>query len=462
MFRRALATDNFADWRNQARDLLRHQIPPDQIDWIGSQNTQQPLFSSQSLMTDTAEPAVVLPAAFVSLAELVARHSDPGRWAVLYRVAWRILHGERHLLHLEIDDDVAILNVMRRAVERDAYKMRAFIRFRKVNSECGEQFVAWYRPEHQTLASNAKFFVDRFGSMRWAILTPELSLFWDLKQLQTGPGVPRSQAPPEDELEDLWRTYYSTIYDPARLNLTAMRAQLPVRRWVDLPEARIIPELVRLSAGRVQQMADNQPRSASEFIPQTRSLTALQNALRKCSACGLCRRATQPVWGEGNPNAHIMLVGEQPGDEEDLAGRPFVGPAGQILDQALHAAGLPRSELYVTNAVKAFRFEQRGKRRLHQTPRNSDIEVCRPWLLAELDAVQPQRIVCLGATAAQSVLGRKVQIKAERGRLFPHAGAQAAVTYHPSAVLRNPDMAAQERLLADLISDLTLAKSELP
>jgi DNA polymerase len=455
MYRKVLTAETFSEWRDQARELLRSQIPPDQIEWLGSKDTQETLFPAQSFLAESSASTIVLPAAFVSLAEVVARHSDPGRWAVLYRVAWRILHGERHLLHLEIDDEVAMLQSMQRAVQRDAYKMRAFIRFRKVNGEDGEQFVAWYRPEHNTLGANGKFFADRFGSMRWAILTPQMSLYWDLQELRTGPGIPRSQAPEEDELEDLWRTYYRTIYDPSRLNLTAMRAQLPVRRWVDLPETRTIPELVRMSAGRVNQMAAAQPRSAAEFIPQTRSLAALSAAVRNCQACDLCRRATQPVWGEGNAGAPIMLVGEQPGDEEDLAGRPFVGPAGQVLNEALEAAGVPRSELYVTNAVKAFRFEQRGKRRLHQTPRNPDIEVCRPWLMAEIEAVRPQKILCLGATAAQSVLGRKVQIKAERGRFIPHAGnSLVSITYHPSAILRNPDPMAQERLKDDMISDL--------
>ena len=293
--------------------------------------------------------------------------------------------------------------------------------------------------------------------MRWAILTPEASMSWDLKKLESGPGVPRSRAPQEDELEDLWRVYYRTIFNPARLKLTAMRAQLPVSRWNNLPEARTIPELVRLSHGRVEEMRAASPRSASEFIPAVRNLDVLREAVKQCGACELCTRATQAVFGEGNGAERIMLVGEQPGDEEDRASRPFVGPAGQVLDAALREADLPRDTLYVTNAVKAFKFEERGKRRIHQTPRSREISTCRPWLIAEMEAVRPLVVVCLGASAAQSVLGRKVQIALERGRTIPYGDALAVVTYHPSAILHVPDEQAQKELFASLVADLRRA-----
>jgi uracil-DNA glycosylase family protein len=381
---------------------------------------------------------------------VVLRHSDPKAPIVLDRVAHRIWSGERHLLEIDIDDDVSRLNAFRRAVEKDIYRMRAFVRFRKVVDEEGERFVAWYRPEHRTLDANGGFFVNRFGSMRWAILTPYASLMWDLHKLTAGPGVPRSEAPPEDELEELWRVYYGTIFNPARLNLTAMRAQLPVRNWLDLPESRLIPELARSARGRVEQMIAVPPPSAAQLVPAGADLPMLRDAVGQCNACGICARASGPVFGEGNPHARIVLVGEQPGDEEDRGGRPFVGPAGQVLDSALSAAGLHRPDFYLTNAVKAFRFEERGKRRIHQTPRSSEIAACRPWLLAEIEAVKPSAIVCLGASAAQSVLGRKVVIAAERGRMH----GKVAVTYHPSAILRTPDPDIASGLLSALIEDL--------
>jgi uracil-DNA glycosylase len=455
-----IRVQNFHDWRNAARDLLRDRVGPEQVTWSSPADAQELLFAPESTEPAGSRPQVLIPRPFLRLAELVSRHSDSKRWNLLYRAAWRLTNGERHLLELEIDDDIAALNAMRRAVEKDIYRMRAFVRFRNVESGGGERFVAWYQPEHHTLGANGEFFVNRFGSMRWAIMTPEASLMWDLESLQAGPGVPRSRAPGEDELEDLWRLYYRTIYNPARLNLTAMRAQLPARRWADLPEARTIPELVRTSRQRVQEMAAAQPPSASQWIQPGASLPVLRDAVRNCGACVLCRRATQAVWGEGNARARIMLIGEQPGDEEDYSGRPFVGPAGQVLDAALREAGLLRPELYITNAVKAFRFEERGKRRIHQTPRSRDIGACRPWLLAEIEAVGPEVIVCLGGSAAQSVLGRKVQITAERGRLLPHpAAARVAITYHPSAVLRAPDDSSRQSVLSLLIADLAQARA---
>jgi probable DNA metabolism protein len=457
----SLQVTHYDAWRDAARELLRQSIPPEQVIWSDASDSRQLLFETEQLRPAPSRAALLIPKAFLELASLVARHSDPNRWTQLYRAAWRITHGEHDLLRIETDDLVMSLNHLRSEVSKDIYRMRAFVRFRKVEGPEGDRYVAWYSPQHHTLDANGEFFVDRFGSMRWAILTPESSLFWNLEKLEKGPGVPQSKAPGEDELEDLWRLYYATIYNPARLNITAMRAQLPVRNWANLPEARMIPELVRTSPGRVRRMAETQPVAASSFIPVNASVSDLRDAIRGCSACTLCRRATTPVFGEGNCSARIMLVGEQPGDEEDLQGRPFVGPAGKILDRAFVEAGLQRSDLYVTNAVKAFRFEQRGKRRIHQTPRNSDIEVCRPWLLAEMEAVRPEVIVCLGATASQSVLGRKASIGQERGHLIDQRNASVIVTYHPSAVLRSPDERVQQQIFRNLVSDLMLAKSSV-
>jgi probable DNA metabolism protein len=459
MVRASVEANTYEAWRNAARPLLRERVPPEDVVW--TVHPDQPLlFEPERVESAEGPSSLLIPRSFVTLARMVSRHADPKRWSLLYRVAWRLTAGEKHLIELETDDDVAALNAMRRAVEKDIYRMRAFVRFRKVAGENCEEFVAWYEPEHRTLDANGHFFVERFGSMRWAILTPDSSMMWDLERLQTGPGVPRSLMPAEDALEDLWRLYYQTIYNPARLKIPAMRAQLPVKRWRDLPETRAIPELVRLSRGRVQQMAAEQPRSAAEFVPAGATLPVLCEAVRRCGACDLCGRATQPVWGEGSAQARLMLVGEQPGDEEDLTGRPFVGPAGQVLDRALEQAGIFRPDLYLTNAVKAFRFEERGKRRIHQTPRSREIAACRPWLAAEIGAVRPGVILCLGASAGQSVFGRKMQVGAERGRLLAHpAASYAAVTYHPSAILRAPDSGQAEDLFAMLVADLAMAKA---
>jgi DNA polymerase len=450
---------SYGEWRDAARQLLLQGVTPGEVVWTTGDDPQPLLFEAMpAAPLPRQSRALIIPRAFFALAERVSRHSSERRWDLLYRAAWRMTNGDRNLLEVDTDDTTAELNAMRRSVEKDIYRMRQFVRFRKVETSEGLNYVAWYEPEHHTLDANGRFFVDRFGSMRWTILTPASSLIWDLEKLGHGPGVPRSGAPFEDELEDLWRLYYATIFNPARLKLNAMRAQLPVGHWKNLPESRVIPELVRTSRGCVDRMIANQPLSASEFIPRGASLTVLGEAVKRCRACELCRRATQPVWGEGNPAARIALVGEQPGDEEDLCGRPFVGPAGKVLDDALEAAGLIRSQLYLTNSVKAFRFEERGKRRIHQTPRNRDIAVCRPWLQAEMDLVRPEVIVCLGASAAQSVLGRKISIRSERGHLIARPFGGVVITYHPSAVLRAPEEAAQHELFKALVEDLSFVR----
>jgi DNA polymerase len=450
---------DFGSWRAIARESLYKRIPPEAMLWSSACDTQGLLFDTDS-GSNSAVPSVAIPRAFVLVAEAVARHSSPSRWGLLYRVLWRIVNGERDLMNVTVDDDVAGLVRMQQEVHKDAYRMRQFIRFRAVACADGEYYVAWYKPEHDVLESNARFFVDRFGGMRWAILSPTVSLRWDLKRLHKEPGVPRSAAPQEDELDDLWRAYYSSIYDPARLNMSAMRAQLPVRRWDELPECRMITELVVTSGSRVTAMAAAQPRSAADFVPAGVKVEELRAAVRTCRACGICAAASGPVFGSGKEKSTLMLVGEQPGDQEDLAGEVFVGPAGGVLNSAIAAAGLERPHLYLTNAVKGFKFEPRGKRRIHQSPRPSDISTCRPWLDAEIDAVQPTTIVALGASAALSVLGRTARIQSERGQLIPHrTGANVVVTYHPSAVLRVPDEAVKARIFEELTADLRLAGS---
>ena len=196
-------------------------------------------------------------------------------------------------------------------------------------------------------------------------------------------------------------------------------------------------------------------RSAAPFVPATTSLKALSAAAHECRGCDLYKSATQVVFGAGPKKARVMFVGEQPGDQEDRQGEPFVGPAGALLDKALADAGIPRDQVYVTNAVKHFKWEPRGKRRIHKKPRASEVKACRPWLEAELRAVQPTVVVCLGATAAQSMLGASFKLMQQRGQLVSSPIAPRVVaTIHPSAVLRAPDSegrrAAYEMLVADL------------
>jgi DNA polymerase len=192
--------------------------------------------------------------------------------------------------------------------------------------------------------------------------------------------------------------------------------------------------------------------------PDTSSLTELRDASRHCTACHLYKRATQTVFGEGSKNASLMLVGEQPGDYEDVSGRPFVGPAGKIMDQAFEEAGIDRSQVYVTNAVKHFKWEPRGKRRIHQKPNSREIAACRPWLEAELRIVRPKLVVAMGATAAQTIFGPSFRVTRERGKVLSSKLApKVLATVHPSSLLRQPDEASREREYKHFVSDLRAA-----
>jgi uracil-DNA glycosylase len=201
--------------------------------------------------------------------------------------------------------------------------------------------------------------------------------------------------------------------------------------------------------------------SAAEFLPERRTLDDLRSAARSCEGCDLYRDATQTVFGEGAEKASLMLVGEQPGDMEDREGRPFVGPAGRILDRALGEAEIPRQQVYITNAVKHFKFIQRGKRRLHQKPLIRQVTACRPWLESEFQAIQPKVVVCMGATAAQSVLGRSVRVTEERGRFLSDGERAVFLTTHPSAILRLREKSERDEAFRQLVDEMKLVGNKL-
>jgi uracil-DNA glycosylase len=204
------------------------------------------------------------------------------------------------------------------------------------------------------------------------------------------------------------------------------------------------------------------PGSAADFLPSRHTSTALREAAASCRGCDLWKRGTQTVFGEGPADARVMMVGEQPGHEEDLAGRPFVGPAGRLLDRALAAAGIARDDVYVTNAVKHFKWEPRGKRRIHAKPSQTEIAACWPWLHAELDLVKPHVVVCLGATAAQALLGPRFRVTKQRGQwLSTPRAPRVLATVHPSSILRAPDEDARQREFDALVADLAVVRAAL-
>jgi probable DNA metabolism protein len=456
-------------WRTAARRALQADVPPQDIDWSESDVPallDAPDITTASDGTHARVPLPRVPRAFVELAASVLCHREPQRLPLLHRLLWRIGGGERGLLSNPADADVQRAFAMAQSVRRDAHKMKAFVRFREVPGET-DAFIAWFEPEHRIVDRVAPFFARRFAGMRWAILTPYRSAYWDGEALAFGPGATRADAPTEDAREDLWRTYYAHIFNPARLNTRMMRQEMAVKYWKHLPEAALLPTLVREAPMRVREMQEREAQQPKRRIPERAapatpsveadSLDAVRAQARDCRACPLWEPATQTVFGEGPPDARIMFVGEQPGDQEDLTGRPFVGPAGQLLDRALHEAGIDRAACYMTNAVKHFRFEQRGKFRLHRNPAVAHVKACRPWLAREIEQVRPDVIVCLGASAAQAVLGSGFKLMAERGQWRTlHDGTRAMATVHPSWVLRQGDGAAREAAYRGLVGDLAL------
>jgi len=464
---RVVLDGQYATWHRAARDLLERDQPPAAVEWVDASVEQPALegFTAAPAPGRSTSGAVIpVPRAFVVQAKLAACHRDPHRWELLYTIVWRLTHGERGVLADATDREVRRLSEMVAQVRRDEHKMHAFVRFREVQEPDGQvRYIAWHRPDHLIVRLAAPFFVDRFTAMRWSILTPDESAHWDGRALTFGPGLPASAAPSEDRLEDLWRTYYRAMFNPARVNPRAMKRELPVRHWATLPEATLIPSLLADAPVRVGEMIANpsQATSARPFIPEGAPLDALRTAASGCRGCALYLPATQVVFGTGPDTARVMLVGEQPGDEEDKVGAPFVGPAGQVLDRALADAGVDRTTVYVTNAVKHFTFRREGKRRIHERPRTSDMRACRPWLEAEIDRVKPAVIVCLGSTAAQSLLGPAVRIQRDRGRTFPSPWARGVlVSYHPSAVLRADDPAHGEEIYGWLVEDLRAAVAQ--
>ena len=367
------------------------------------------------------------------------------------------------------DTDVRRVEELDKNVRRDSHKMHAFVRFRLVESEdeeAGEHYVAWFEPEHHILRANAGFFMRRFSNMRWSILTPRGSLHWDGSSMSEGPPAQRSDAPGGDPMEDLWRSYYAAIFNPARLKVGAMLKEMPKKYWKNMPEAALIPELIAGAQNREAAMvAKGKSVFSGEFEKRPDTLEAIDKAIHACRKCPIGVLDNHAVMGEGPRDAALMIVGEQPGDHEDQAGRPFVGPAGKLLDQHLDRAGIDRRSAYVTNAVKHFKYVPKivrgGKRRLHQNPQAKEIDTCRWWIEAERAIVQPKLVLAMGASAARGLLGRTVSISKVRGAPIPlDDGSELWVTAHPSYLLRLDGPAREEQArLFD--ADLAAVKARL-
>ena len=454
-------------WRAAARIAISHRIAPEEIDWTGAGG----LFAAADLPKDIGPHQVRVPAAFLDIAKSAIWHKSPDRAALLYQALWRIDRRDGDPLS-SVDPLGRRLQMLAKNVRRDIHKMHAFVRFRELPGDgARRRFAAWFEPEHHTLEPGTPFFAKRFADMDWMIATPDLTAHFEGGKLRFGPAGVRPDLP-HDASESLWATYFANIFNPARIKLDAMRSEMPKKYWKNLPETQLIPAMLKDAEARVQRMraAGSTParpgaaaistryRAAMPQAPELpETLDEAREAALQCRRCGLCEQATQTVWGEGAADAALMIVGEQPGDREDLEGRPFVGPAGQVLHQAMAEAGVDPGRAWLTNAVKHFKFTPRGKRRIHQSPDRSEIEHCRWWLGLELGFVQPKLTVALGASAAYALTGNAGPMKDRQGKVEQglHDGP-VLVTWHPSYILRLPDPTAAR---ADLVAALSKAKA---
>ncbi len=452
------APDDFDGWRIAVRGLVARGVAPEAVTWSVAGEAGD-LFAAAPAPPAAASPAFSVPRDFIDMAKRVICNADPERFALLH-TALAELRNRPKLLDDSADRLVNRLYMLDKGVRRDVHKMRAFVRFRDVPDPDGERYAAWFEPEHHIVRLNSGFFARRFPNMRWSILTPELCVHWDGTLTYT-PGATKADGPDGDPFEATWKTYYASIFNPARLKIGAMTKEMPKKYWKNLPEAALIPELIAGAANRTRSMivAGGGSSEQADVSDATADggLDALRNAAKGCQRCPLYAPATQTVFGEGPADARLMFIGEQPGDQEDLAGRPFVGPAGQVFDRALAAAGIDRARAYVTNAVKHFKFEPRGKRRIHAKPGTGEIDACRWWIDQERALIKPTITVALGATAARSLTGKTVTISRERGRAIALPdGSELWITVHPSFLLRLEDPAAAatefDKFVADLVA----------
>jgi DNA polymerase len=444
-------------------------VPPESIEWASRQDDGD-LFSGAAEAVEPepaspSAPAFSLPREMMELLAQAACFSAADRWAFLYKVLWRWQLGEHDVLSAA-DADGARLHAMVKAVRREEHDMHAYVRFReRMEADGAPRFVAWFEPTHEVLPQVARHFARRMGGVTWMIATPSATVMWDGAELHTGPAVMRGAADIEDEGEAMWLAYYRSIFNPARVNAALLRSHIPSRFWKNLPEGAIVPQMISAAANgerRTGQTSAVGRRSGATTIPVSAERAQPERVdpttLDQCRRCDLWKTATQAVPGVGPKKARIMLVGEQPGDQEDLAGLPFVGPAGAMLDRAMAEAGVERGGVYVTNAVKHFKWEPRGKRRLHKTPAQREIAACHLWLEEELARVQPQVIVALGSTALKSVTrDGAATMKSVMGAPFEHEGRWVVAVYHPSYVLRAPDEATRRQAYEVIVEGLRQA-----
>lgn len=414
---------DYAGWRHAARQLVLAGIEPADVTWsVGGKSDALPKGSG----------GFNLPRALVDLAGLAIQAREAERFGLLYSLVWRAQAGER-IMEDETDPDLRLVRHLALSVRADAHRMRTNLRFLPVEAEGGRRYLGWFVPLHFVLPANAQLIARRFPDLAWSIVTPDGSAHWDRQDLRFGPG--KRSIEDDATLAAWWDQFGADLMADAEPGTS-------------IPEAEALDERPR---------PPDLPPLGPVVVEGARDPALAKSALEavNCERCPLFGPATQTVFGEGPRGAAVMFVGEQPGDQEDVIGRPFVGPAGQMMDRALEEAGLDRRTVYVTNAVKHFKFVPRGKRRIHQNPDVPEIQACNFWLTQERSIVRPKLMVLMGGSAARAVMGRAVTISRERGRpLTLPDGQMAFVTVHPSYLLRIPDEAAKKREYAAFVRDL--------
>ncbi len=453
--------ETFDTWRKHARSLLEEKIHFNDVVWQAANCGS--FFDHVDAGPRKKHSDIKIPREFMEEAQFVSAFRDGSTWGLLYKLAFRIVYENKNLMELALDDDVLDFQRRLKLVSRDLHKMKAFVRFKEIKKDDQSFYMAWHRPDHRVLKLSAPFFTDRFNGMNWSIFTEDESMSWINNKLEFGPGISQKDAEAFDETEELWKTYYASIFNPGRVKVKMMKSELPVRHWKTLPETELIDQLIAEAPARLDAFYESQRPSAMQWVPDHDvTLSELKTALPNCRACEICPKATAPIFGEGPMNAEIVFVGEQPGNDEDIAGSPFVGPAGKLLTEALSAAGINRRDVYLTNAVKAFKWKQHEGGRLHRNPTSNEISTCRPWLKKELEIIKPKILVCLGASAAQSVFGKMMKVGDSHGQIFQTSFCETTIILsHPSAILRQTTNEDCEILHSQFVGDILALKQLL-
>ncbi|MFM0303940.1 UdgX family uracil-DNA binding protein [Paraburkholderia sediminicola] len=491
---------SFAAWRRAARALLRQGVEPSQIVWLESGN-EAPAESdgdrhgsgqiAQSSATSVAErisstiavevpvdvpntepactgpgvsAAPAIPRELLSWLNTAACFRAPDRWALLYRVLWRWTRAERNVLDLD-DPDGALLDQRIKAVEHETADLLLLTRFRRRDPSMGlPEFVGWYEPHHDLLERAAALFATPMGDSTWMLATPYGAAFWNgmLLRIDRPPAEEHQQttlALPESAMtgealtsmptEALWLAYYASAFND-------QPSPVPLRYWRTPPAGPPLPAHLARARSRLgaQSTAVTVPPAPPvEYSAVTPPLREPTGPLATCRRCALWRNAKQAVAGAGPAHAAIMVVGEQPGEYENQQGEPFTGPAGQLLDAVLARAGLKREALYLTYAVKHYKWETLDQERIHRTPARREVEACQYWLEKELTRIAPRVVVTLGATALKALTGAHVSLSEYLGQTIAHDGRLIVPAWHPSYALRTADT----RLRDDIVATIATA-----